>query len=160
MSASELIPEHPSGSIHTASIAEEVARGQVELHVVIVSPDRQLFEGDAHWVTLTGTDGQFGIWPNHVNLVAALGSGPLRIGRPRHDVLRYAASGGFLSVAANNVTILVDHVMTKDEIDEAAAQRDLEKAIEALAHPRSDREFVRLLDRRAWAQERIKLATS
>ncbi len=160
MSVSELIPEHPSGSIHTASISEEVSRGQVELHVVIVSPDRRLFEEDAHWVTLTGTDGQFGIWPNHENLVAALGGGPLRIGRHHHEVLRYAASGGFLSVAANNVTILVDHVMTKDEIDEAQAERDLEEANDALAHPTNDREFVTLLDRRAWAQARIKLATS
>ncbi len=151
------MPEHPPGALHTENIATELARGQVDLHVVIVSPERPIFEGTAHWVTLTGVDGQLGIWPRHVAMVAALGSGPLRVGLPGHDVRQYVVTGGFVSVASNTVTILVDKAVTKDEIDETQAQRDLDETVAALAHPGSDAEFAELLDRRNWSQARLSL---
>jgi F-type H+-transporting ATPase subunit epsilon len=158
VSVSELMPEHPPGSVHTGNVTNELARGQVNLHVNVVSPDRSIFEGEAHWVTLTGVDGQLGIWPRHVTMVAALGSGPLRIGLRDRTVTRFAARGGFVSVAANTVTILVDRALTQAEVDEAEAQRDFDETVAALAHPGSDEEFVALLDTRAWSQERLKLA--
>lgn len=153
-----VLPEHPPGTVHTGSIADEVARGQVELHVTVVSPERQIFEGNAHWLTLTGVDGQFGIWPGHVSLVAALGSGLLRICFHRGEEARFVVRGGFVSVAANTVTVLVDQAVTKEEVDEAQARAELEETISALAHPKSDREFRALLDRRAWSQSRIAFA--
>lgn len=152
MSVSELIPEHPPGSLRTTNLAEDLARGQVYLQVAVVSPQRRVYEGEAHWVTLTGIDGQFGVWPRHVAMVAALGSGPLRIGLPDHGRAEFVARGGFLSVADNVVTILVDEVVTKEEIDVEAARRGLDETVADLAHPPNDREFVRLLDRRAWFQ--------
>ena len=134
MSASELMPEHPPDSIHTASVAEDLARGQVELHVTVVSPSRELFSGDAHWVTLPGLDGQFGIWPRHVAMVAALGSGHLRIGLRDHSRVEFVVRGSFLSVADNVVTILVDLAVTKDDVDEAAARAELEEIERRAGH--------------------------
>lgn len=153
------VPEHPPGTLRH-SMVEDAARGQVDLHVSVVSPQRPLFEGAAHWVNLSGLDGQFGIWPGHVAMVAALGSGPIRIGRPHHEVLHLVGRGGFLSVADDVVTILVDQAVAKDEVDEVAARRELDETIAALAHPESDAEFLELLDRRAWSQARLKLANA
>ena len=133
MSVSELMPEHPTGSIRTANVAEDLVRGQVELHVTVVSPSRELFSGDAHWVTLPGLDGQFGIWPRHVAMVAALGSGHLRIGLRDHSRLDFVVRGSFLSVADNIVTILVDLAVTRDDVDEAAARAELAETNAALA---------------------------
>lgn len=152
------LPERPPSALQTGSVADELARGQVTLQVVVVSPEGPIFEGDAHWVTVTGVDGQFGIWPRHVSLVAALGSGPLRIGRPDRTVTEFVARRGFLSVAANTITILVDSAVTKTQVDEAEAQRDLDESVAALAHPTSDAEFAALLDTRAWSQARLHLA--
>jgi F-type H+-transporting ATPase subunit epsilon len=160
MSAADLMPEHPTGALHMTSVAEEVVHGQVNLHVTVVSPERQLFAGEAHWVTLPGIDGQFGVWPQHVTMVAALGSGPLRIGLPRHEHTEYAVRGAFVSVSANVVTILVDRAVSKDEIVVADAQAELDDTVAALAHPKDDAEFALLLDRRAWCQARLKLAAS
>ncbi len=160
MSVSDLMGEHPPGSMRMTNVAEELARGQVNLHVTVVGPQRQIFAGDAHWVTLPGADGQFGVWPRHVAMVAALGSGPLRIGLPDHRRAEFAVRGAFLSVANNVVTILVDQAVAKDEIVEADARRELEETNAALMHPANDEEFIQLLDRRAWCQARLKLLAS
>jgi F-type H+-transporting ATPase subunit epsilon len=148
------------------------------LDVVVVSPARQLYEGEAQWVTIPAWDrvgghpearyraadpgnlvvGQLGIRPGHADLVAALGAGPLRIGLPGGQVTRYAVQGGFVKVGENRVTILVDRAVTEADVDVAEARRQLEETIAELQHPRSDQEFADLLERRAWSETRIKLA--
>jgi len=158
-----------------------VAEGVVShnLSVVVVSPARQLYEGDAAFVTAPAWDrldsgrslygappqdrltvGQLGIFPRHAPLVAALGSGFLRIGLDGGRVARFAVSGGFLKVGDNRVTILVDRAVTENDVNEGEARQDLEETLAALQHPKSDAEFAELLDRRAWSEARIKLATS
>ena len=152
------VPEHPSGALRTGSVADELARGQVNLEVVVVSPARTVFHGEAHWVTAPGTDGQLGIWPQHAPIVVALASGPLRIGLHGGEVTRFAVRGGFLEVAENRVTILVDTAVAPADVDEEEAKRDLTETLLELNHPKSDKEFAELLDRRAWSQTRLTMA--
>ena len=155
-------------------MAEEASSHSLE--VVVVSPARQLFEGDAKFVTAPAWDrvggdrslygasqarttvGQLGIFPRHAPLVAALGSGLLRIGLDGGRVARYAVSGGFLKVGDDRVTILVDRAVTEADVDGGEAQRDLDETLAELQHPKTDAEFADLLDRRAWSETRIKLA--
>jgi F-type H+-transporting ATPase subunit epsilon len=154
------VPEHPAGALRTGNISDELAHGQVNLDVIVVSPDRTIFQGEAHWVTATGVEGQFGIWPRHAAIVVALGSGPLRIRLRDHTIVRFAARAGFLEVAKDRVTVLVDAAVAEAEAEAhvAEAERDLEETVADLAHPRTDQEFAELLDRRAWAQARLNLA--
>ncbi|MGH9000927.1 MAG: ATP synthase F1 subunit epsilon [Acidimicrobiia bacterium] len=128
------------------------------LDVVVVSPARALFEGTAHWVTAPAVNGQLGILPRHAPIVAALGSGPLRIGGDAGTVLRFAVRGGFLQVSEDKVTILVDNAVTEVDAEAAEAQRELDETVGALRSPKSDEEFAELLDRRAWNEARLKLA--
>jgi F-type H+-transporting ATPase subunit epsilon len=156
-------------------VAEEVSSGT--LQVTVVSPARPIFDGEAKFVTapawdlvggsrsLYGPDsegklsvGQLGILPHHAPLVAALGSGLLRIGLTSGGVDRYAVSGGFLKVGDNRVTILVDRAMTETDVDAGEAQRELEETVAELQHPKSEDEFAELLDQRTWAEARINLA--
>jgi len=130
------------------------------LSVTVVSPARQLYEGDAAWVTAPAVDGQLGIRPKHAALVAALGAGPLRIGLDGGQVARYAVRGGFLKVGDNRVTILVDRAVTESDVDAAEAERELEETKAELQHPETDEEFADLLEARAWSEARIKLARS
>ena len=156
-------------------MAEAHSSGTLE--VTVVSPARPIFEGEARFVTapawtrtgggrsLYGGEqeekvavGQLGIFPRHAPLVAALGSGLLRIGLDGGRVARYAVSGGFLKVGDNRVTILVDRAVTEADVDAGEAQRDLETTLAELQHPKTDAEFTELLDRRAWSETRIRLA--
>jgi F-type H+-transporting ATPase subunit epsilon len=130
------------------------------LSVVVVSPARQLYEGDAAWVTAPAAGGQLGIRPKHAHLVAALGAGPLRIGLDGGQVARFAVRGGFLKVGDNRVTILVDRAVTEQDVNEAEAKQELEETKADLQHPKTDAEFADLLEQRAWSEARINLARS
>src|SRR5919206_4882739 len=130
------------------------------LSVVVVSPARQLYQGEAAWVTAPAVDGQLGIRPKHAPLVAALGAGPLRIGLDGGRVARYAVRGGFLKVGDNRVTILVDRAVTETDVNAAEAERELEQTKAELQHPETDEEFADLLEARAWSEARIKLASN
>lgn len=176
--------EHPQGALRTGNIADELAHGQRNLDVVVVSPARPIFDGEAHWVTVPAWDrigrkdggrrwlyggrpeperlavGQLGIWPGHAPIVAALGSGLLRIGQEGGKIARFAVRGGFLKVGGSKVTILVDHAVAEADVDEAEARRELDQTLAALRHPRTDEEFAELLDRRTWSESRLKLARS
>ena len=159
-------------------MAEGVGSGLLE--VTVVSPARPIYEGEARFVTAPAWDrldrrpslyggdgsqdrltvGQLGIFPRHAPLVAALGSGLLRIGLDGGRVARFAVSGGFLKVGDDRVTVLVDRAVSETDVDAGEAQRDLEETLAELQHPKSDAEFAELLERRAWSETRIKLARS
>jgi F-type H+-transporting ATPase subunit epsilon len=115
------------------------------LEVVVVSPARQLYEGEAQWVTVPGADGQLGIRPMHADLVAALGAGPLRIGTGG-QVIRFAVKGGFLKVGNDKVTVLVDRAVTETDVNAGEARQELEETLAALQHPKTDAEFAELLE--------------
>jgi len=152
------VPEHPKGSLGHGNIADELARGQQNLEVVVVSPAGAIYEGAAHWVTVPGQNGQLGIWPRHAELVAALGAGPLRIGTGGERVTRFAVRGGFVRVGQDKVTVLVDRAVSETNVDAAEARRELEETLAELQHPRSDAEYADLLERRAWSETRLNLA--
>ncbi|MDY3790539.1 F0F1 ATP synthase subunit epsilon [Bacteroides fluxus] len=47
------------------------------LHLTIVSPEKELFNGEVESVTLPGTMGSFSILPQHAPIVSSLGAGTL-----------------------------------------------------------------------------------
>lgn len=77
-----------------------------ELHCEILTMAESLFAGPAKFVVATEIDGEVGILPGHAPLIAALGDGPVRITAPDGKVQRFRASGGFLHVLNDRVTIL------------------------------------------------------
>ncbi len=137
---------------------EPVAESRV-YEVVVVSPARPLYRGEAAFVAVEALNGKLGIAPRHADLVAALGTGPLRIDKPGKGAPpdRFAVRGGFLNVGKGRVTILVDQAVRPDEVDEPAVRKELEDALAGLRHPQSDEEFEQLLGKRAWAQARLAL---
>jgi F-type H+-transporting ATPase subunit epsilon len=151
--------EHPKGALHHGSIADDLAHPPGILDVTVVSPARPVCKVQARFVTVAAWDGQIGIWPGHTMLVAALGTGLLRIGSADGSVRRFAVRGGFLKVGGNKVTILVDSAVAEAESDAAEAKRELDTTLESLRHPKTDEEFTELLDRRQWCESRVRLAS-
>lgn len=75
------------------------------LHVVVLSPERTVYEGTAEQVVAPAYNGSLGILRGHAPLMALLGEGSLRITSGGQE-LRYTVAGGFLQVADNQVTVL------------------------------------------------------
>jgi F-type H+-transporting ATPase subunit epsilon len=100
------------------------------MRVGLVSPERALWEGEAEAVFARTLSGELGVLPGHIPLLGVLSDGGVvRIepgdGKPPVVV---AVNGGFLSVTADGVSILAETAEFADEIDVAAAQRDLDAA--------------------------------
>lgn len=156
-SVAEMMHEHPNDGEYHGSVADDLATGDVRLKVSVVSPEAEIFTGPANWITAPGADGSFGVWPRHASLVAALGSGMLRIGLPNRDHLEYVVRGAFLSVNANVVTVLIDKaIASPDEIDIEAVRAELAKVAESLTKQIDDVEYLQLLDHREWCQAQIR----
>lgn len=75
------------------------------LHVVVISPERTIFDGPADAVVAPAWDGEIGILRGHAPLMALLGSGEMRVTHGG-EVEQFHVEGGFLQVVDNVVTVL------------------------------------------------------
>lgn len=81
------------------------------LHVVVISPDKTIFDGPADSVVAPAWDGQLGILRGHAPLMAVLGSGNISVTRGG-AVEHFHVEGGFLQVAHDVVTVLSEKAQT------------------------------------------------
>jgi F-type H+-transporting ATPase subunit epsilon len=81
------------------------------LHVVIISPEKTVYDGEAESVVAPAWDGELGILRNHAPLMAILGSGEMRVTHGG-TVSRFRVEGGFLQVVENVVTVLSEKAET------------------------------------------------
>jgi F-type H+-transporting ATPase subunit epsilon len=88
-----------------AAPAAGAGAGAGDLHVVVLSPERTVFDGPAEQVIAPGYNGSMGILRGHAPLMALLGEGSLRITSGGREE-RFTVAGGFLQVADNQVTVL------------------------------------------------------
>ncbi len=73
--------------------------------VEILTPDVALYEGDATYVGLPGSDGSLGILNNHAALVTTLREGDVVV-KNDNDEQVFAVKGGTVEVLNNHVTVL------------------------------------------------------
>jgi F-type H+-transporting ATPase subunit epsilon len=99
------------------------------MRVMLVTPERQVWSGDADMVIARTTDGEIGVLPGHEPVLAALAPGVVRID-PAGDEpeIRAAVHGGFLSVTADGVSLLAEVAEMSNEIDPARASEALQRA--------------------------------
>ncbi len=100
-----------------------------ELHVELVSVEREIWSGEATQVVARTTEGEVGILPGHEPLLGQLADGgTVRIYSEGGEPLVAAVSGGFLSVTDQGVTVLAEVAELAEDIDSARAQSALERA--------------------------------
>jgi F-type H+-transporting ATPase subunit epsilon len=107
------------------------------LRLVLVTPERQLLDTEIEEVYAPGVNGQFGVLPEHVNFLTALGTGELRY--RTNGVDHYVAvSGGMLEVLDDVVTVLADSAERAEEIDVERARQAAERIQHALSRTSAD----------------------
>jgi F-type H+-transporting ATPase subunit epsilon len=101
-----------------------------QLWVRLVTPDRILIERPADAVELPSKSGYMEVLLGHAPLLTELGSGEVRLhggeGAGANGLQRFVVSWGFAEVLPERVTILADAAFKPEEIDPAAAQRELD----------------------------------
>ena len=101
------------------------------LEVFVVTPERELWSGEARMVVARGSEGEVGIMSGHAPLLVQLGIGPLFI-QTDGERLAAAIDGGFLHVMSDGmdsrVDILAEHAELEQDIDVGRAQQQKEEA--------------------------------
>jgi F-type H+-transporting ATPase subunit epsilon len=98
----------------------------VSLEVHIVTPERDVWSGEATMVVAHGIEGDVGILQGHAPMLIRLGISPLRIHIDGEEV-RAAVDGGFLHVTSEGdvtrVDVLATEAVLPQEIDRGREEK-------------------------------------
>ena len=127
------------------------------LKLEIVTPEAKVFSDDVDMVTLTGSEGEMGILPQHMPLMTQLVAGEIIVNKGK-ETLFLAVGDGFVQVTGDRVSILTDMAISAENIDEARAEEARRRAEVHLAEKVSDEEaaLVHAALTHATTQLRIK----
>lgn len=99
------------------------------VHCVVVTPEKTELDVRCDALILPMYDGELGVLPGRAPMVGRLGFGLLKIrSAGKEDI--WFVDGGFVQVTREAVRVLTDRVIRQDQIDRAAAEADLQKAME------------------------------
>lgn len=103
----------------------------------ITTPERVVYSDEVDEVVLPTMQGEIGILPHHLPLVALLAPGEIRI-RKGSETISMAVSGGFIQVRPDQVVVLADTAEREEEIDEQRAEEARQRARALLTQKRAD----------------------
>jgi F-type H+-transporting ATPase subunit epsilon len=118
-----------------------------KLHFALVSPERELFNGEVDHVVVPGSEGEFGVSPNHAPVMSVIKPGALKVindGTER----RIFVNGGFADVTPEGLSVLAEEAIDLASVDHAQLEQQLKNAQEDLRDANSD-------DKRAAAQRAL-----
>ena len=111
----------------------------------VISPERIFYTGDAEMVELTTTEGDIGIYADHIPLTTIVAPGVMTITEPGGVLKEAAVLEGFMEITPDKVTILAQSCEWPEEIDinraaeaKARAERRLKSADENINMARAD----------------------
>ncbi len=96
-------------------------------HVSVITPERAVLESEAVFAAVPAHDGELGILHNRAPMLYRLGAGLLRLDTPAGKRALFV-SGGFAQMVENRLTILTEVAREVDQLDRAAAERQLAEA--------------------------------
>lgn len=108
----------------------------------IVTPDRKVLSEDVEYVGAPGALGEFGVMPNHIPFLSALGIGNLyyKIGGKSYFVF---VAGGFAEVSGAKMTVLAEVAEKASEIDIDRARKARERAEQRSAKAKESVDWTR-----------------
>ena len=132
---------------------------QTPFFLVILSPEKDFFEGEVEQVVFSTPEGSIGIMAGHAPMIAAVSEGVVEI--CENGEWRIAAVGqGFCEINFHNAKFYLDTAEWADEIDIARAKEALERANHRIHNIQSRQEYMRTQASVSRALARIKAVES
>jgi F-type H+-transporting ATPase subunit epsilon len=89
------------------------------LKLEVVSPERLLVSEPVEMVVVPGTEGYFGVLPQHMLLLSTLRPGVIDVYAGNTITERYFVTGGFAEVTGDSCTVLVDEALPVSTLTKA-----------------------------------------
>ena len=105
----------------------------MSIHLTIVTPEGQAYDGEVETVVLPGSEGQFGVLERHERSLAPLQLGPVEIVTTDGSVQWAAVTDGYADVSAEQVVVMVDSCTKASDVDPDEEKRGVEVAESELA---------------------------
>ena len=102
-------------------------------HFELVSPDKQMFSGEAQSVLVPGSEGDFVVLRDHAPVMAALRPGVVAIEDAAGKHRRIFVRGGFADVNARGLIVLAETALPEGELDAARLDQEIRDTEEDLA---------------------------
>lgn len=126
-----------------------------KFEVEIISPDRQFYKNDAVFIEMTTTEGNIGVYKNHIPMTCIMAPGMVKIyeedgAEPKKAIVH----SGFVTILQGSVTIMAEVAEWPEEIDlnraeeaRIRAERRIEEAGEGIDIDRAEAALRRSLAR-------------
>ena len=105
----------------------------------LVLPDKLVASKLVDMVIIAGTEGDFGVLPEHAPLISSIRPGLLEI----HDsekTEKFFLAGGFVEVLSNQVSILASELCSLEDIDVSSCKDEIENLKKQLNSSQDEKE--------------------
>ncbi len=108
-----------------------------KLNFALVSPERELFHGEVDHVVVPGSEGEFGVSPNHAPVMSVVKAGALRVFNDGAE-RRIFVNGGFADVTPEGLTVLAEDAVDLADVDTAQLDQQIKDTQEDLRDANGD----------------------
>ena len=108
----------------------------------IISPDRVFTVGEAEFLEFTSTEGELGIYAQHIPLTTILEPCVMKI-HNEGEVKKAAILGGFVEILKDKITVLAEDAQWPDDIDVARAKAAKKRAEDRLTAKQEGTDMLR-----------------
>jgi F-type H+-transporting ATPase subunit epsilon len=109
-----------------------LAADRHKLEAQVLTPEREVFNGELVQLSTRTTLGEIGILARHVPITARLVPAELRLHLSESETERYAQGEGWLEVFANRARVLIAEAIPPDELDAGELRERVEDAARRL----------------------------
>ena len=78
------------------------------MNLEIITPEKQLFNGEVSSVKFPGTTGEFEILNNHAPIISTLSEGEIRVITSENNKEKFSINGGVIEMQNNKIIVLAE----------------------------------------------------
>lgn len=101
--------------------------------VEVLTPEGEVWSGEARQVSTRSETGELGILANHAPLLAALRPTELRLHLSESETKSYAQAHGWLQVYGNRARLLLEEAISPEDLDAGTLKEQLSDAEQRLS---------------------------
>ncbi|MDQ1237209.1 MAG: ATP synthase F1 subunit epsilon [Wigglesworthia glossinidia] len=111
----------------------------------VISAEKIIFSNLVRQIIITGSEGEFGILPNHISFLTTIKPGFIKIMLENMQIEYIYLSGGIFEIYLNKAIVLVDTAIRGKEIDKNRAIKSKQKAKNLIHSAQEKQEYIRAM---------------